>query len=62
MKKKISVDECDIAFALTFFLTTLVNISLPVLSVFYIFLLLNCWKGVSRWTKIWLRGIEALKH
>jgi len=27
MKKKISVDECDAAFALTFFLTTLVNIS-----------------------------------
>jgi len=61
MKKKISVDECDTAFALTFLLTTLVNISLPALSISYIFLLLNCWKGVSRWTKICLRGIEALK-
>jgi len=42
MKKKISVDECDTAFALTFLLTTLVNISLPALSISYIFLLLNC--------------------
>jgi len=33
MKKKIGADEYDAAFALTFFLTTQVNISLPV--VFY---------------------------
>jgi len=57
MNKKISVDECGTAFALTFFLTTLVNISLPVLPFSYIFLLLKCWKGASRWTKIGLRGI-----
>jgi len=41
-------DECDAAFELTFFLTTLVNIYLPVLFRFLHFLSLNCWKGVSR--------------
>jgi len=33
MKKKIGTDECDAAFALTFFVTTVVNVSLPVVSI-----------------------------
>jgi len=34
MKEKIIADECDVAFELTFFLTSLVNIYLPVLFCF----------------------------
>jgi len=32
--KKVGADKCDAAFALTFFLTTPVNISIPVLFCF----------------------------
>jgi len=35
MKMKISVDECYAAFALTFFLTTLVNVSFQILLLKY---------------------------
>jgi len=38
LKKKIGADECYAAFALTSFLTTLVNISSPVLFYFIQFL------------------------
>jgi len=55
--KKIDADECDAAFALTFFLTILMNMSLPALFHFLQFF----WKEVSRLTKIWLKGIEALR-
>jgi len=42
--KKIGADESDAAFALTFFLISPVNISLPILFHFLHFLLLNCRK------------------
>jgi len=41
MKKKIGAGECDAAFALTFFLTTLVNISLPVVFHFLKFFVIK---------------------
>jgi len=34
IKQRIDADECDAAFALTFFLTTLVNIYIPILLYF----------------------------
>jgi len=49
--KKIGADECDAAFALTYFLTTPVpvNISWPVLLYLLQFFVIKlCWKGVSR--------------
>jgi len=46
MKKKVGADECDAPFALTFFLTTLVTISLTVL--FHFLRFCYCWKGLSR--------------
>jgi len=57
MKKKIDADECDAAFALAFFHTALVNISLPVL--FYVsqfFVIKLFLYGVSRLANILTRG------
>jgi len=47
---EIGVDECDAAFALTFFLTTLVNISSPVL--FYILQFFCYWTLSKRCIQI----------
>ena len=61
MKEKIIADECDVALELTFFLTSLVNIYLPVLFYFLHFFVIKLLKKGIQIDENLLWGIEALK-